>query len=84
MERGAWQATVQGFSKEWDRTERLTLPLSPHSQYFILLLETGKHPENQYANYNLTDLRPTYRDTLRGTLRTWTADSSSVTQFPKA
>ena len=63
---------------------RLTLPLSRHCQYFILLLEIGKHPASQYANYNLTDLRPAYRDTLRGTLRTWTADSSSVTQFPKA
>ena len=60
-------------------TNTFTLPSFPLF-YFILLLGIGKHPANQCANYNLTDLRPEQRDTLGGTRRTLTADSSSVCQ----
>ena len=58
-------------------TNTFTLPSFPLF-YFILLLGIGKHPANQCANYNLTDLRPEHRDTLGGTWRTLAADSSSV------
>ena len=44
-------------------TNTFTLPSFPLF-YFILLLGIGKHPANQCANYNLTDLRPEQRDTL--------------------
>ena len=30
MDRGAWQATVHGVTKESDRTEQLSLSLNPH------------------------------------------------------
>ena len=55
----------------------VVLPSSPVS-ILILVLGAGKHPANQCANYNLTDLRPEHRDTLGGTRRTLAADSSSV------
>ena len=58
-------------------TNTFTLPSFPLF-YFILLLGIGKHPANQCAKYNLTDLRPEHRDTLGGTWRTLAADSSSV------
>ena len=58
-------------------TNTFTLPSFPLF-YFILLLGIGKHPANQCANYNLTDLTPEHRDTPGGTRRTLTADSSSM------
>ena len=77
------QRSLVGYSpgglKEWQgwATNTFTLPSFPLF-YFILLLGIGKHPANQCANYNLTDLRPEHRDTLGGTWRTLAADSSSV------
>jgi len=48
MDRGAWRATVHGFMKEWDMTERLN---TQHT----LLTSWGLEVDYEFVNNNNND-----------------------------
>ena len=45
MDRGAWQATVHGVTKESDRTERLSIHIDTH---------THTHTRRQFLDFRIT------------------------------